>query len=63
MFIRLSYSQEMVTRNLNGEGRKFKLTLEKATKILVIFSKELHFQNCGPRECRRSCIGLLDIAT
>lgn len=62
MFIRLSYSQEVVTRNLNGEGRKL-LTLEKATKILVIFSKELHFQNCGPRECRKSCIGLLDIAT
>lgn len=51
MFIRLSYSQEVVTRNLNGEGRKL-LTLEKATKILVIFSKELHFQNCGPRECK-----------
>lgn len=50
MFIRLSCSQEVVTRNLNGEDRKL-LTLEKATKILVFISKELHFQNCGQIEC------------
>lgn len=61
MFIRLSCSQEVVTRNLNGEDRKL-LTLEKATKILVFFSKELHFQNYGQIECRRSCQCLLGIA-
>lgn len=43
MFIRLSFSQEVVTHNLNGEGRKL-LTLEKATKILVIFQKSFIFK-------------------
>lgn len=42
MFIRLSCSQEVVTRNLNGEDRKL-LTLEKATKILVFFFKRASF--------------------